>query len=80
VIGSTAPEICALTAGGGGQALAAAFGPGWRAIPIDSSPGNPHGIGKREHSVLTSADVDKPGHPTHAARNEGVAFLRERLT
>lgn len=62
------------------QALAAAFGPGWRAIPIDSSPGNPAGIGKREHSVLTSADVDKPGHPTHAARDEVVTFLRERLS
>jgi dienelactone hydrolase len=62
------------------EALAAAFGPGWRAIPIDSSPGNAAGIGKREHSVLTSADVDKPGHPTHAARDEVVAFLRERLT
>jgi dienelactone hydrolase len=62
------------------EALAAAFGPGWRAIPIDSSPGNPHGIGKREHSVLTSADVDQPGHPTHEARAQVTAFLRERLS
>jgi dienelactone hydrolase len=61
-------------------ALEAAFGPGWRAIPIDSGEGNPHGIGKREHSVLTSADVEKPGHPTNAARAEVTAFLRERLT
>ena len=61
-------------------ALEAAFGPGWRAIPIDSSEGNPHGIGKREHSVLTSADVEKPGHPTNDARAEVTAFLRERLT
>ncbi len=61
-------------------ALEAAFGPGWRAIPIDSSEGNPHGIGKREHSVLTSADVEKPGHPTNDARADVTAFLRERLT
>ena len=61
-------------------ALEAAFGPGWRAIPIDSSEGNPYGIGKREHSVLTSADVEKPGHPTNDARAEVTAFLRERLT
>ena len=55
--------------------------PNWRrAIPIDSSPGNPHGIGTREHSVLTSADVEKPGHPTHEARAQVTAFLRERLT
>ena len=61
-------------------ALQAAFGAGWRAIPLDSSEGNPHGIGKREHSVLTSADVETPGHPTHTARAEVTAFLRERLT
>src|SRR3954471_8715320 len=35
--------------------LAEAFGPGWRAIPLNSRAGNPHGIGKNEHSVLTSA-------------------------
>ena len=60
--------------------LEKAFGPGWRAIPLNSKPGNPHGIGKREHSVLTSADVEKPGHPTHEARAEVTAFLRERLS
>jgi dienelactone hydrolase len=61
------------------DALQKAFGPGWRAIPLDSTPGNPHGIGKREHSVLTSPDVDEPGHPTHEARAQVTAFLRERL-
>ncbi|HEY0401218.1 MAG TPA: dienelactone hydrolase family protein [Blastococcus sp.] len=59
--------------------LAKAFGPGWRAIPLNSKPGNPDGIGKREHSVLTGADVEKPGHPTNAARAEVTAFLHERL-
>ena len=38
-----------------------------------------HGIGPHEHSVLTSADVEKPGHPTHEARAQVTAFLRERL-
>jgi hypothetical protein len=61
-------------------ALGRAFGKGWRAIPLDSRPGNPAGIGKHEHSVLTSADVEKPDHPTHRARDEVTAFLRERLT
>jgi len=61
-------------------ALERAFGPGWRAIQIDSSQGNAHGIGKREHSVVTSKDVETPGHPTHDARTEVVAFLRERLS
>jgi dienelactone hydrolase len=60
--------------------LQKAFGPGWRAIPLNSEPGNEHGIGKHEHSVLTSADVEKPGHPTHEARAQVTAFLRERLT
>jgi len=59
--------------------LEKAFGAGWRAIPLDSKPDNPDGIGKREHSVLTSADVDKPGHPTNRARAEITDFLRERL-
>ena len=59
--------------------LANAFGPGWRTIPLNSKPGNPDGIGKREHQVLTSDDVDTPGHPTNAARAEVTAFLRERL-
>jgi dienelactone hydrolase len=61
-------------------ALEEAFGPGWRAIPLNSKPGNPDGIGKREHSVLTSADVDKPGHATNEARAEITAFLRDRLS
>ena len=60
-------------------ALEQAFGKGWRAIPLDSSPGNPAGIGTREHSVLTGADVDTPGHTTHEARAAVTAFLRERL-
>ena len=60
-------------------AIEQTFGPGWRAIPIDSSPGNAAGIGKREHSVLTSADVEKPGHPTNDARAEVTEFLRQRL-
>jgi dienelactone hydrolase len=59
--------------------LEKAFGPGWRAIPLNSEPGNPHGIGRREHSVLTSADVETPGHPTHEARAQVTAFLRHRL-
>lgn len=59
--------------------LEKAFGPGWRAIPIDSGKGNRHGIGRFEHQVLTSADVETPGHPTHEARAEITAFLHERL-
>jgi len=62
------------------EGLERAFGEGWRAIPIDSRPGNPAGIGTHEHSVLTGADVEPPGHPTHEARAQVTAFLKERLT
>jgi dienelactone hydrolase len=61
------------------RSLRAVFGDGWLPFPISSRPGNPDGIGKHEHSVLTSKDVDTPGHPTHEARTQVVAFLRERL-
>jgi hypothetical protein len=61
-------------------ALEEAFAPGWRAIPLDSGRGNPHGISRFEHQVLTGSKVDEPGHPTHAARAEVTAFLLDRLT
>ena len=61
------------------RSLRAAFGDGWLPIAINSRPGNPAGIGKREHMVLTSTDVETPGHPTNEARARVVAFLRERL-
>jgi hypothetical protein len=64
---------------GPGVVLEKAFGPGWRAIPLDSEPGNSHHIHKREHSVLTSAVVEQPGHPTHEARAEVTTFLKEWL-
>ena len=55
------------------------LGGSFEAIEIDSSPGNPHGIPPRAHSVLTVDLVDTPGHPTLAARDRVVAFLGERL-
>jgi dienelactone hydrolase len=55
--------------------LGAAFEP----IEINSSPGNPHGISPRAHSVLTIDLVDEPGHPTRAVLDRVVAFLGERL-
>jgi dienelactone hydrolase len=56
------------------------FGDAFEAIEIDSSPGNPHGIPNRAHSVLTEDLVDTPGHPTRAALDRVIAFLAERLT
>ncbi|HUY49214.1 MAG TPA: dienelactone hydrolase family protein [Streptosporangiaceae bacterium] len=56
------------------------LGDAFEGIEIDSSPGNPHGIPKNAHSVLTVALVDSPGHPTRAALDRVMAFLADRLT
>lgn len=48
-------------------------------IEIDSSPGNPAGIKKSAHSVLTLELVDEPGHPTRDALDRVLVFLAERL-
>lgn len=61
------------------QTLRRELGAGFEAIEIDSSPGNPHGIGTRAHSVLTVELVDEPGHPTRAALDRVMTFLDERL-
>jgi dienelactone hydrolase len=60
-------------------ALRRELGAAFEVIEIDSSPGNPHGIRKSAHSVLTIELVDKPGHPTREALDRVMAFLAERL-
>lgn len=59
--------------------LRRALGDGFIAVEIDSSPGNPHDIPKRAHSVLTNDLVDEPGHPTREALDRVLAFFDERL-
>jgi len=49
------------------------------AIEIDSRPGNPYGIPRDAHSVLTLHLVDEPGHPTRVALDRVIGFFRERL-
>jgi dienelactone hydrolase len=56
------------------------LGDNFIAVEIDSSPGNPHGIPKAAHSVLTEHLVDEPGHPTKDALDRVLAFFRDRLT
>lgn len=60
-------------------ALRAALGDGFEAIEIDSSRGNPHGIPRAAHSVLTRDLVDREGHPTRAALERVLALFRQRL-
>ncbi|MGQ0824966.1 MAG: dienelactone hydrolase family protein [Actinomycetota bacterium] len=50
------------------------------AIEIDSSRGNPHGIPRTAHSVVTEHLVDEPGHPTKDAVERVLQFFRERLS
>jgi dienelactone hydrolase len=61
------------------EALRRELGDAFVAVEIDSSRGNPHGIKRRAHSVLTLDLVDEPGHPTHAALEQVVTFLKDRL-
>ncbi|MEX2207823.1 MAG: dienelactone hydrolase family protein [Myxococcota bacterium] len=55
------------------------LGSGVETIEIDSSPGNPHGLPKTAHSVVTRELVDEEGHPTRAALDRVLGFFRERL-
>jgi dienelactone hydrolase len=55
------------------------LGEGFEGIEIDSSPGNPHGLKRGAHSVVTNDLVDEAGHPTHTALLRVLAFFRERL-
>lgn len=48
-------------------------------VEIDSRPGNPDGIRRLAHSVLTEDLVDTPGHPTREALERTMDFLMERL-
>src|SRR5918994_1023235 len=61
------------------ETLRRELGDAFIAVEIDSTRGNPHGIKKRAHSVLTLDLIDEPGHPTHAALEQVLAFLQERL-
>jgi dienelactone hydrolase len=60
-------------------ALRELLGDRFLAVEIDSSPGNPHGLGPRAHAVLTHDLVDRPGHPTRVALDRVLGFLHERL-
>ena len=55
------------------------LGDAFIAVEIDSSKGNPYGIPRAAHSVLTEHFVDEPGHPTREALDRVLAFFKERL-
>jgi dienelactone hydrolase len=61
------------------ETLRRELGDAFIAVEIDSSKGNPHGISRFAHSVLTEHFVDEPGHPTRAALDRVLTFFDERL-
>lgn len=61
------------------QRLREELGDSFEAIEIDSSPGNPHGVKSRAHSVVTNDLVNETGHPTRLALDRVLSFFREQL-
>jgi dienelactone hydrolase len=59
--------------------LRRALGDRFIAVEIDSAKGNPHGIPRSAHSVLTEHFVDEPGHPTRDALDRVLGFFRAQL-
>ena len=60
--------------------LRARLGDAFEVIELDSSPGNPAGFAAGAHSLLTNEVREVPGHPTLAARDRVVEFLKERIS
>jgi dienelactone hydrolase len=62
------------------QRLRDELGDGFVGVEIDSSPGNPWGLKKGAHSVLTEElKEDDPAHPTCAALDQVLDLFRTRL-
>ena len=62
------------------ETLRRELGDAFIGVEIDSSPGNPWGIRKAAHSVVTEDLVaDDPDHPTRRALYQVLEFFRSRL-
>jgi dienelactone hydrolase len=61
------------------ETLRQQLGRGFEGIEIDSRSGNPHGISRTAHSVVTTDLVDEEGHPTRQALDRVLALFRQRL-
>jgi len=59
--------------------LSKEFGESFEGVEIDSSRGNPYGIARTAHSVLTLELRDEDGHPTKAALDKTLALLSSQL-
>ena len=61
------------------ETLRRELGDGFEGIEIDSGPGNPNGLTRAAHSVVTEELVDEAGHPTRRALDRVLGLFRERL-
>jgi dienelactone hydrolase len=61
------------------QRLRRELGDAFTSIEIDSSHGNPHGISRWAHCILTVDLADEEGHPTRLALERVLAWLHGRL-
>ncbi len=61
------------------QTLKDRLGDAFEIIEINSAPGNPDGLIRMAHSVLTGHLREYDGHPAYEARKRVVEFLRSRL-
>lgn len=61
------------------ERLGQELGDRFEAIEIDSSPGNPNGIPRSAHSVVTKDLVDEQGHPTRQALERVLGFFHDQL-
>lgn len=61
------------------ETLRRELGAGFEGIEIDSGPGNPNGLTRMAHSVVTTELVDEQGHPTREALDRVLALFEERL-
>lgn len=59
--------------------LKARLGDAFEVIEINSKKGNPDGISRSAHSVLTDQVREIDGNPAYEARKRVVEFLKERL-
>lgn len=55
------------------------LGAGFDGTEIDSSPGNPHGIRAKAHSVFVREFRDEAGHLTRAALDHLINFYKDKL-
>ena len=62
------------------KTLKARLGDAFEVIEIDSSKGNPDGVGRMAHSVLTDQVREVDGNPAYEARKRVVEFLTARLS